>query len=101
MATGRDTVTTADMRRPIMADTHHTMVTDTAIGECIVRPTLTMVVRATMAVGTGVGVTTEKRLTLRRMPRSVYRSGALNLRVRRGARGPRSIQLSIIRSDTE
>ena len=59
MATGRDTVTTADMRRPIMADTHHTMVTDTAIGECIVRHTLTMVVRTTMAVGTGAGVTTE------------------------------------------
>jgi hypothetical protein len=46
-----------------MVDTHHTMVTDTAIGECIVRPTLTMVVRGTMAVGTGVGVITEKRLT--------------------------------------
>jgi hypothetical protein len=46
-----------------MVDTHHTMVTDTAIGECIVRPTLTMVVRGTMAVGTGVGVIIEKRLT--------------------------------------
>jgi hypothetical protein len=40
-----------------------------------------------MAVGTGVGVTTEKRLTLHRMPRSVYRSGALNLQVRRGLGG--------------
>jgi hypothetical protein len=73
------------MRRPIMADTHHTI--DTAIGERIVRPTLTMVVRATMAVGTGVGVTTEKRLTLHRMSRSVYRSGVLNLRVTRGLGG--------------
>ena len=77
-ARGRDTVTTVDMHRPIMADTHHTMDTDMAIGECIARPTLTMVIRATMAVGTGVGVTTEKRLTLHRMPRLVYRSGALN-----------------------
>ena len=42
------------------ADMHHTMVTDTAIGECIVQLTLIMAGRATMAVGTEVGVTTEK-----------------------------------------
>jgi hypothetical protein len=57
-ATARDTVTTADMHRPIMADTYRTMVTGTAIGECI-PPTRTMVGPATMAAGTGVGATTE------------------------------------------
>lgn len=59
-ARARDTVTTADMRRPIMVDTRHITVTAAAIGQCIAPPTRTMMGRATTGVGTGVGATTEK-----------------------------------------
>ena len=51
----------AGMRLPTMADMHPYLGYDTDIGECIVRPTLTMVDSATTAVGTDVGDRTEKR----------------------------------------
>ena len=43
-----------------MAGTHHTMVTDTAVGEYMAPPMRTMAGHATMAAGTAVGVTTQK-----------------------------------------
>jgi hypothetical protein len=76
MATTADMVrvTMADMPQPTMADMRRTMVTGTAIGECIVQPTRPMVDPAIMAVGIEVGVTAGKCLAKERDALLVCRS---------------------------
>jgi len=66
----------AVMLLPTTVDMRRTLVMDTAIGEFIVQPTLTMVDRAIMAAGTGDGVRTQRRapartVTLRRRVRAI------------------------------
>ena len=66
----------ADMPQPTMADMRRTMVTGTAIGDCIVRPTRTMVGPAIMAVGIEVGVTAGKRVSERMLDKERRTSDA-------------------------